>query len=184
MGTKTRSIANHLNNSLGELAVISYKLLYNSNTAVSFSSQAGTQLGSLDFYYPVNARVGGSFTKQYDASTSYIVTGGHYYAYASSNFHSHWLWIDGDEANAIHLADDIYALSGEDGGSPRKKSKITIQSSFTGKAAGTYTIYTASGSGDTRSHTGSVNPTPGSTDGDTSSEPARSMIWAMEVLYT
>jgi hypothetical protein len=184
MGTKTRSIANHLNNSLGELAVISYKLIYNSNTAVTFSSQAGTQLGSLDFYYPVSGRIGGSFVKQYDAATSYIVIGGHYYAHATTNLHSHWLWIDGDEANAIHLGDDIYALSGEDGGSARQKSKVTIQSSFTGKAAGTYTIYTSSGTGDTRAHTGSVNPTPGATDGDMSNEPTRSMIWAMEVLYT
>ena len=163
--------------------ITSWKLLYNSNTQVSFS-QGGTQLGSLDFYYPVNARIGGSFTKQYDASTSYIVTGGHYYAHATSNFHSHWMWINGDEANAIHLGDDIYALSGEDGPSPRKKSKVTIQSCFTGKAAGTYTIYTSSGSGDTRSHTGTLNANPGSTDGDTSSENTRSMFWAMEVLYT
>ena len=164
--------------------ISSWKLLYNSNTPVSFSSQGGTQLGSLDFYYPVSARIGGSFVKQYDAATSYIVTGGHYYAYSSSNFHSHWMWISGDEANSIHLGDDIYALSGEDGPSPRRKSKITIQSTFTGKAAGTYTIYTSSGSGDTRGHTGVLNANPGSTDGDTSNAATRSMFWAMEVLYT
>ena len=163
--------------------ISSWKLLYNSNTPVSFS-QGGTQLGSLDFYYPVSARIGGSFVKQYDAATSYIVTGGHYYAYASSNFHSHWMWISGDEANGIHLGDDIYALSGEDGPSPRRKSKVTIQSTFTGKAAGTYTIYTSSGSGDTRGHTGVLNANPGLTDGDTSNAAARSMFWAMEVLYT
>jgi len=164
-------------------AISSWKLLYNSNTQVSFN-QGGTQLGSLDFYYPVNARIGGSFTKQYDASTSYIVTGGHYYAHATSNLHSHWMWINGDESNAIHLGDDIYALSGEDGGSARQKSKITIQSCFTGKAAGTYTIYTASGTGDTRTHTGTLNANPGSTDGDMSNHNTRSMFWAMEVLYT
>jgi len=163
--------------------VSSWKLLYNSNTEVSFS-QGGTQLGSLDFYYPTNARIGAAFTKQYDASTSYIVTGGHYYAYASSNLHDHWMWISGDEGNAIHLGDDIYALSGEDGSSPRRQSKVTLQSVFTGKAAGTYTIYTASGSGDTRTHNGVLNRNPANTSGDMSNHNTRSMFWAMEVLYT
>jgi len=161
--------------------VVQFKQLYNSDTQVSFS-QAGTQLGTRDFYYPVSARIGGSITKLFDSSTSYLITGGHYYIYASTNVHDHWMWISGDEDNGIHLGDDAYALSGEDGPSPRKQSKITLQSVFTNLGVGSHTIYTASGSGDTRTHTGVLNRNTADTSGDMSNHSTRSALWVMEVL--
>jgi hypothetical protein len=159
--------------------VVQFKQLYNSNTAVSFSSVSGTQLGSMDFYYPINARIGGSFTKTFDAATSYVIVGGHYfYRTEGTNVHDFWVWKDGDESNGIHLGDDIVTWSS----SSRYMAKISIDACFTNLGTGTHTIYAATGAGDTRVHSGVLNYNPATTWSDMSNHTTRSAMWLMEVL--
>ena len=157
--------------------VVQFKQLYNSDTEVSYS-QSGVQLGTRSFWYPAANRIGGSFTKLYDASTSYVITGGHYYNWASSNLHDFWVWRDGDENNGIHLGDDIYALSAY----TRRQAKVTIDAVFTNVPAGTHTFYCAAGAGDTRTHTGVLNRNPYNTSTDMSNQSTRTAMWAMEVM--
>ena len=50
--------------------------VFSSSTTTSASNQSGTQLGSLDFYFPTILRAGGAFTKHASSSDSYIVAYG------------------------------------------------------------------------------------------------------------
>lgn len=160
--------------------VLAVTKTYESNTTVSFSSVGGTRLGSLDFYYPVNVRIGGAFTKL--SSTSRVVVYGWYHTWASSNFHDTWIWRSGDENNAKHLGVDPYAHSGEDGPSPRRFYGYSYYITWEGLATGSHTFYLASGTGDTRDHTGELNPNNGaSRNPDTSDHPTFSQMFVMEV---
>jgi uncharacterized protein (DUF779 family) len=162
--------------------VIKVTEIYNSNTTVSFSGVGGTQLGSMDFYYPVNARIGGSFTKQLGSSESFMMFWGWYHTWASSNFHDTWLWIAGAESNGKHLGVDPFAQSGEDGPSPRGNYGFGFTVHHGGLSAGSHTVYLSSGTGDTRSHTGELNPNNGaSRNPDTSNHSTFSQLYAMEI---
>jgi hypothetical protein len=160
--------------------VVAVTQLYNSDSTVSFN-QGPTQLGSLDFYYPVSVRIGGSFTKQFGASESFIMFWGWYHTWSSSNFHDTFLWIAGSENNGKHLGVDPYAQSGEDGPSARKNYGFGFTVHYGGLGAGTHTCYLATGAGDTRNHTGELNPNNSGRNPDTSNHSTFSQLYAMEI---
>jgi hypothetical protein len=159
--------------------VLAMTKVVDSNTTVSFSGVGGTQLGSLDFYYPVNVRIGGSHTKV--SSTSRLVVHGWYHTWADSNFHDTWMWRSGDENNAKHLGVDPYAQSGEDGPSARKNYGYAYSVIFEGLATGSHTFYLASGAGDTRSWTGELNPNNSGRNPDTSNAATFSQMFVTEI---
>ena len=161
--------------------VIKVTEIYNSNTTVSFSGIGGTQLGSMDFYYPVNVRIGGSFTKQLGSSESFMMFWGWYHTWSSSNFHDTWLWIAGAENNGKHLGVDQYAQSGEDGPSPRRNYGFGFTVHYGGLASGSHTVYLAAGAGDTRPHDGELNPNNAGRNPDTSNHATFSQLYAMEI---
>ena len=159
--------------------------VYSSSTTVSASNQSGTQLGSLDFYFPTILRAGGSFTKHASSSDSYIVAYGWYHSYSNANLHDTWIWIDGAEDSALHLGVDPYAQSGEDGGSARLNYgwafNVKMPNSLN---AGSHTLYPATGAGDTRSYGNSeLNPNNAGRNGDTSNHATHTQIHVLEIRH-
>ena len=166
----------------GNGKIVQYTTIYNSDTQVSYSNQSSVQLTGKDHYYWPSAVMSGTFTKQFDAATSIIVVGGHYFGYFESNSHSFWMWESSHQSTAINLGHDIYALSGEDGPSPRKEACVSVDCIFTDLGVGSQTINAGAGTGDGRSMTGSLNTNTGALYGDTSNNTTRSQMWITEVL--
>ena len=145
--------------------------LYQSSTQVSVSGEAGTSLGSGDFYYPNSLKIGGTFTKQ--SSTSYLVVQAWYSVWVSTtNMHSFYMWCGSDYR---HLGLDPYRMSGN-------RYNVAAFQMFTGVAAGSRSIYLCCGRGDTNTHTAILNYNPQSQiNTDCSNENTTSQMIVMEV---
>ena len=134
-------------------AVLQIVELYNSSTSNYFSGQAGTNL-TANVYYPVGARIGGTFTKQ--SGTSKLLVMGHFnMIHSSTNTHGTVLWVVGSESSFISLGMDSRTFgwtSGGDGSLSHSYSSI-----ITGVASGSKTIYYAPAVSGTRTHTHELN---------------------------
>ena len=134
-------------------AVLQIVELYNSSTSNYFSGQAGTNL-TANVYYPVGARIGGTFTKQ--SGTSKLLVMGHFnMMHSSSNLHGTVLWVVGSESSFISLGMDsrTFGWTGSGDGS----FSHSYSSIITGVASGSKTIYYAPAVSGTRTHTHELN---------------------------
>tara|TARA_B100001989_G_scaffold226113_1_gene181536 strand:- start:1445 stop:2146 length:702 start_codon:yes stop_codon:yes gene_type:complete len=171
--------------------IVQVKQLYYSNTPNAFSSQAGTQLhGST--YFPVGARIGGSFTKT--SSTSKILLFGKLsYIMGSTNVHGACVWVVGDESNYVNLLDDSRNY-GQYGSNPNYAHMNTPCPGVyfdTAYNAGTVTCYMAPAVEGTRSHTGCLNGNPhtgsgisGAGNADTPNKNGHSMLTVVEIEFS
>ena len=157
-------------------------LIYNSATEVSSSSTTATQLSSYDFFFNTDLVASGTFTKDFDSSTTQIIVGGTFNSRCTDNSHSLVMWV-GTSTNPsgglIHLLDDQYAMSGVQYG--RQKACHRVDGAFTGLGTGSHTFYIAAGRGDSGAMRGTINTNPGSSHTDCSNFTTRSQIWAWEV---
>jgi hypothetical protein len=137
-------------------AVLQIVELYRSSTSNYFSGQAGTNLSGTT-YYPIGARIGGTFTKQ--SGTSKLLVMGHYnLMHSPTNLHGTVLWVAGSESSYINLGVDgrVFGWNGS-GYGPYSHS---YQSILTVVASGSKTIYYAPAVDGTRTHTHELNPNP------------------------
>lgn len=130
--------------------VLGSKVLFNSTSRTTWSSVAGTNLGSgtgSDFYYPnnSNAYMEGSYTMQSASSNLYVW--GHYTCFHSTNSHDAACWIVGSESTArvLHL---------DEHNGVRQYLSASFNCTFATPGTGSKTIKFAPGTGDTRAHSG------------------------------
>ena len=141
-------------------AFLAVTTVYNSNTANYFSGQSGTNLSG-NTYYPIGARIGGSFTKQ--SGTSKLLIQGHFSLYHSNtNLHGSVGWIVGYESSYVNVGEDArkygwYHVGSADGNYVHDYSFI-----ITGIPAGSRTAYYAPAVSGSRTHTHELNPNPNS----------------------
>jgi hypothetical protein len=162
-------------------AVLQIVELYRSSTSNYFSGQSGTQLSG-DTYYPVGARIGGTFTKQ--SGTSKLLVMGHYnLMHSTTNLHGTVLWVAGSESSFINVGVDgrVFGFYAGGGTGPFSHS---YQSILTGVASGSKTIYYAPAVNGTRTHTHELNPNPQSNSinnyGDTPNKLTTSTMTVIE----
>ncbi len=171
--------------------IVQVKQLYYSNTANAFSSQAGTQLNG-NTYFPVGARIGGSFTKI--SSTSRILLFGKLsYIMGSTNVHGAVVWVVGDESNYVNLLDDSrnYGTYGSNPNYAHMNTPCPGVYFATAYNAGTVTCYMAPAVDGTRTHTGCLNGNPhtgsgisGSGNSDTPNKNGHSMLTVVEIEFS
>ena len=138
-------------------AVLQMVELYRSSTSNYFSGQAGTNL-TANVYYPIGARIGGTFTKQ--SGTSKLLVMGHYnLMHSSTNLHGSCLWVVGSESSFINVGVDGRVF-GFYSGSQIGPFSHSYSSILTGVASGSKTIYYAPAVDGTRTHTHELNPNP------------------------
>jgi len=141
-------------------AFLAVTTVYNSNTANYFSGQSGTNLSG-NTYYPIGARIGGSFTKQ--SGTSKLLIQGHYSLFHSNtNLHGSVGWIVGYESSYVNLGYDGRIYSWYD--QPSSYGPYVHDYSFiiTGIPAGSRTAYYAPAVSGSRTHTHELNANPNS----------------------
>tara|TARA_R100000152_G_C6681770_1_gene115449 strand:+ start:22 stop:720 length:699 start_codon:yes stop_codon:yes gene_type:complete len=166
--------------------IVQVKQVYYSNTPVSFSNQAGTQLNG-NTYFPVGARFGGSFTK-ISSTSKILVFGKMSYVMGSTNVHGVVCWVVGDESNYVNLMDDSRNYGTY--GSSYAHMNTALPGIFFNTAynAGTVTVYAAPAVSGARNHTGILNGNPHSNsiqgNSDTPNKDAHSMMTIVEVEFS
>ena len=166
--------------------IVQVKQVYYSNTPVSFSNQAGTQLNG-NTYFPVGARFGGSFTK-ISSTSKILVFGKMSYVMGSTNVHGVVCWVVGDESNYVNLMDDSRNYGTY--GSSYAHMNTSLPGIFFNTAynAGTVTVYAAPAVSGTRTHTGILNGNPHSNsiqgNSDTPNKDAHSMMTVVEIEFS
>jgi len=164
--------------------ILSATVVYNSNSSNYFSNQSGTQLYS-NTYYPIGARIGGSFTKVSD--TSKLLVTGHISLYhTNTNLHDGAVWCAGYESNYVSMLYDVRAFGWyqHSQGSSGTNYVWDFNAVLEGVASGTRSVYMAPSVNGTRTHTHQLNPNPQSNSvynfGDTNNRAATSMVTVLE----
>lgn len=160
-------------------AILAITTVYDSNTSNYFSGQAGTNLSGTT-YYPVGARIGGSFTKQ-SGTSKLMVTGRYCLMHSSSNLHGSVCWVVGYESDYQNAGHDVRIHSFSSGIGPYVGDFTCI---LTGIPSGSRTVYYAPAVDGTRTHTHELNPNPQSNSvnnyGDTPNKNLRSQMTVIE----
>lgn len=161
-------------------AVLQIVTVYDSNTSNYFSGQAGTNL-TASVYYPVGARIGGTFTKQ--SSTSKImVTGRYCLLHSNTNLHGSVCWVVGYESSYQNAGHDVRIHNSFSAGFGPYVGDFTCV--LTGIPSGSRTVYYAPAVSDTRTHTHELNPNPNTNSiqsyGDAPSKNLRSQMTVIE----
>ena len=172
-----------------EFGTISSKLIgmekvYFSDTEVSFSSQAGTQLSGTT-YYPASAKISGTYNKQ--QSSSHILMVVHYcLGHTGTNFHGTCAWVTGKESAYRNMGRDArtFGWYHDEASVGAFVFTDTIwwngASSSEVQGTGNFTFNYSGAVSGTRTHTHKLNFNPYANNSDTPNRHTHSEIVIME----